>query len=131
VSVIVGISAHTDFTLQNAAYRFLIETAFGRTNRGDDRRALEAPIWSHLLDLTLMPWEQARRLAWLLDDAAGVEVDARRAEGSESSLLEVADLEAFQSMLRETFGPPLELPDDPADSTEPAGPDPQPEARPA
>ena len=110
MSVIVGISVDTDFTLENAAYRLLIETAFSRTDRQDDRRALEAGIWSHLLDLTQMDREQARRVAWLLDDAVGVGIEVWRGEGADSSLENAARYEAFRGLLRESFGPPLESP---------------------
>jgi hypothetical protein len=106
VSVIVGISANSDFMLQNAGYRILMEIAFGRTDRADDRRALEAGGWAHFLDLTSLDRDQARRIAWLLDAAAQSRIDEWLADGTQQSLGAATYYESLQEMLRHTFGAP-------------------------
>ena len=104
MSVIVGISADSDFLLQNAGYRVLTEIAFSLTENQQDRRTLEVGGWTHTLDLTTLEREQARRLAWLLDEAAGIRIADWLAEGSPSSLSGAAYYETFQAQLRRSFG---------------------------
>lgn len=106
MSVIVGISADSDFMLQNAGYRILLEIAFARTDRSDDRRVLEAGAWAHFLDLTRLEREQAQRIAWLLDGAAQNRIEAWVEEATQSSLGGAAYYESFQALLRKTFGSP-------------------------
>ena len=106
MSVIVGISANSDFMLQNAGYRILLEIAFRRTAREDDRRALEAGGWAHFLDLTRLERDQARRIAWLLDAAAQARIDEWLADGTQQSLGAATYYESLQEMLRRTFGAP-------------------------
>ena len=116
MSVIVGISADSDFVLQNAGYRVLMEIAFSLTEDREDRRVLEVGGWAHALDLTTFERERARRLAWLLDEAAGIRIADWLTEGTSSSLSGAALYETFRAQLRRTFGTPPSL----ARSTEPA-----------
>ena len=106
MSVIVGISADGDFVLRNAGYRVLMEIAFSRTDCPEDRRVLEAGGWAHVLDLTALDRDQARRIAWLLDEAAGIRIEAWLEEGSEASLSGARYYESFQARLRKAFGKP-------------------------
>ena len=106
MSVIVGISADGDFLLRNAGYRVLMEIAFSRTDCPEDRRVLEAGGWAHVLDLTALDRDQARRIAWLLDEAAGIRIEAWLEEGSEASLSGARYYESFQARLRKAFGKP-------------------------
>lgn len=110
MSVIVGISADSDFVLQNAGYRVLIEIACPLAGCEEDRRALEAGIWSHFLDLTILDREQARRIARLLDEATQIRVQDWRAEATEASLSGAAYYETFLAKLRLAFGePPVQV----------------------
>ena len=109
MSVIVGISADSDFLLQNAGYRILMEIAFARTDRPEDRLALEAGGWAHFLDLPRLEAAQARRLAWLLDEAAGVRIEDWRAEGTPTSLSGAEYYGSFQALLRRKYGRPPEV----------------------
>lgn len=106
MSVIIGISADSDFMLQNAGYRILVEIAFRRTDRADDRRILEAGGWAHFLDLTRLEREQARRIAWLIDGAAQARIDEWLADGTQQSLGGATYYESLQLSLRRTFGSP-------------------------
>ncbi|MGD0862463.1 MAG: hypothetical protein ABSA21_06835 [Candidatus Limnocylindrales bacterium] len=110
MSVIVGISADSDFVLANAGYRVLKEIAFSRTDNREDRRILEAAGWAHILDLTTLKSERARRIAWLLDEAAQIRIEALQAEeGTQESPAGAAHYEAFQAQLRKAFGRPPDL----------------------
>ena len=106
MSVIVGISSRSDFTLTNAEYRVLMEAAFGRSRDGEDRRLLEAAIWSHFLDLTRLDREQAHHVAWLLDVAAQARLEEIAA--CHGATDERASCETLQMLLRESFGRPPE-----------------------
>jgi hypothetical protein len=117
VSVIVGISADSDFEFQNAGYRVLTEIAFSRTDCREDRRILEAGGWVHLLDLTTLAHDQARRIAWLLDEAVRIRIQAWRDDGTEAALAGAAYYGSFLEQLRRVYGEPPETVSHP---TEPA-----------
>ncbi len=106
MSVIVGISADCDYMLENAGYRVLMEIASARTDRQEDKRALEEGAWAHFLDLPRLEPAQARRIAWLLDEAAQVRIEDWLEQGTEASLAGAAYYVAFQSLLQEAFGRP-------------------------
>jgi hypothetical protein len=89
VSVIIGISADSDFMLENAGYRILMEIAFARTDQEEDKRALEA-----------------QRIAWLLDEAAQTRIEDWREQGTEASLSGAAYYETFQSLLQKAYARP-------------------------
>jgi hypothetical protein len=122
VSVIVGISPESDFRFQNAGYRVLTEIAFPRTECPEDRRILEAGGWAHLLDLTALDWAGARRIAWLLDEAAEIRIEAWREEATEAGLAGAAYYETFQARLRAVFGEPPQAAAEVREPAEPAFP---------
>ncbi len=114
MSVIVGISARSDFTLQNAGFRVLKEIAFAAAEGEDDRRVLESAGWSHFLDLTRLDWPQAQRIAWLLDAAARIRIEDWLAEGTDSSLAGAGYYEQLVNLLRDSYGPPPDAENEPA-----------------
>ena len=109
MSVVVGISARSDFLLQNAGYRVLKEVAFSAAENAEDRRVLEAAGWSHFLDLTRLERDQAQRIAWLLDLAARSRIDDWLAEGSDTCLAGAGYYEKFVNLLRDAFGRPPDV----------------------
>ncbi len=106
MSVIIGISADSDFMLENAGYRILMEIAFARTDQEEDKRALEAGAWAHFLDLPRLDPAQAQRIAWLLDEAAQTRIEDWREQGTEASLSGAAYYETFQSLLQKAYARP-------------------------